>query len=381
MRYFPLIWSILWSKRIRTALTFVSIVAAFLLFGILQGINAAFQQAVDRSNVDRLVVTDRISLTDPLPYEYLEQISHVRGVAKVSHETWFGAYFRDPRNFIVAYPVEAEREFPLYPKFLVSRQAIAALQHTRTGAIVGEALARKYGWHVGDRVPLRSTIWVNASGSSDWQFDIVGIYHNPDDRSREDTMYLNYDYFDGARTFGKGTVGWYVVQVQDPSESARVAQEIDTLFRNSPFETHTQTEKEFQQAFLKQIGDIQLIVTYIIVAVFFALLFSVGATVTQSLREQVPYLAVLKTMGYSDARIFLLVFTQSVLLCVLAALLGLVLGHGLFPGLKSIFHVDKMPVQVFIEGGLLAIALSLLIGIIPAMRAKRVDIVEVLRSC
>jgi len=358
---------------------FLSIVAAFVLFGVLQGMNAAFQQTINRSNVKRLIVTDKISFTDPLPYAYLAQIRNIPGVAKVSHETWFGGYFRDPRNFIVAYPVEADREFQVYPEFSVSHQEVDALKNTRTGAIVGQALALKYGWHVGTRVPLHSTIWVNASGGSDWQFDIVGIYQDAADRSRENAMYLNYDYFDSARTFGKGTVGWYVAEVSDPDRSAQVARAIDDVFENSSFETKTQTEKEFQQAFLKQIGDIQLIVTYIIVAVFFALLFSVGSAMMQSHREQITYLAVLKTIGFSDARILSLVFGQSLLLCAFAALLGLVLAQALFPALKDVFGVEAMPLRVFAEGTVIAAVLAIMIGIIPAMRAKRVVIVEALR--
>ena len=379
MRYLPLVWSILWHKKLRTWLMFLSIVAAFVLFGVLQGMNAAFQQTINRSNVKRLIVTDKISFTDPLPYAYLAQIRNIPGVAKVSHETWFGGYFRDPRNFIVAYPVEADREFQVYPEFSVSHQEVDALKNTRTGAIVGQALALKYGWHVGTRVPLHSTIWVNASGGSDWQFDIVGIYQDAADRSRENAMYLNYDYFDSARTFGKGTVGWYVAEVSDPDRSAQVARAIDDVFENSSFETKTQTEKEFQQAFLKQIGDIQLIVTYIIVAVFFALLFSVGSAMMQSHREQITYLAVLKTIGFSDARILSLVFGQSLLLCAFAALLGLVLAQALFPALKDVFGVEAMPLRVFAEGTVIAAVLAIMIGFIPAMRAKRVVIVEALR--
>jgi putative ABC transport system permease protein len=381
MKYFPLMWAMLWRKKLRTSLTLLSIVIAFLLFGMLQGINAAFQETIERSNVNRLIVTNRISLTESLPYSYLSQIESIPGVAMVSHESWFGPYYQDPKNLIVAFPVEPEREFRAHPEIVIPKEQVAALTRTRTGAIVGAGLVRKFGWKIGDRVPLHSTIWVKASdGTSDWDFDIVGIYEEPSNRTREDALFFNYKYFDEARSFGKGTVGWYVVQLSDPSQSARIAATIDRLFANSPNETKSQTEKEFQQAFLKQIADISLIVTYILIAVFFALLFAVGSTAMQAVREQVPELAVLKTLGFSDTRVLVLVLVQALALCVVSALLGLAIADLLFPVLRDTLGVVKMPVRVIVEGSLIAVILAAATGVIPAWRAKRLVIVEALRS-
>ena len=381
MKHVPLMWAMLWRKKLRTSLTLLSIVIAFLLFGMLQGINAAFQETIERSNVNRLIVTNKISLTENLPYSYLSQIESIPGVAIVSHESWFGPYYQDPKNLIVAFPVEPNREFRAHPEIVVSKQQIDALRHTRTGAIVGAGLARKFGWKIGDHIPLHSTIWVKAQDSnSDWDFDIVGIYEEPSNRTREDAMFFNYKYFDEARSFSKGTVGWYVVQLQDPHQSAQIAATIDKLFANSPNETKTQTEKEFQQAFLKQIADINLIVTYILFAVFFALLFAVGSTAMQAVREQVPELAVLKTLGFSDSRVLVLVLVQALALCVFAALVGLAIADFLFPLLRDTLGVVKMPLSVIVEGVVMAAILAAATGIIPAWRAKRLDIVEALRS-
>jgi putative ABC transport system permease protein len=381
MKYFPLIWAMLWRKKTRTSLTLLSIVIAFLLFGMLQGINAAFQTAIERSNVNRLVVTNRIALTESLPYAYLQQIETMPGVERVSHESWFGPYYQDPKNFIAAFPVEADREFPAHPEFQIPKAQLDALEHTRTGAVVGLALAKKYGWKIGDRIPLHSTIWVKAAdGNSDWDFDLVGTYEAPADRAREEAFYFNYKYFDEARSFSKGRVGWYIVQVKDPAQSAQIAAAIDKLFANSPDETKTQTEKEFQQSFLKQIGDISLIVTYILFAVFFALLFAVGSTVMQAVREQVPELAVLKTLGFSDTRMLALVLIQSLALCVFAALVGLAAADVLFPVLRDTLGVVDMPLRVIGEGILMAAALAVATGIVPAWRAKQLVIVEALRS-
>jgi putative ABC transport system permease protein len=381
MKYIPLIWAMLWRKKVRTSLTLLSILIAFLLFGMLQGVNSAFKETIARSNVNRLVVTNKISITESLPYAYMQQIEALPGVERVSHESWFGPYYQDPKNFVAAFPVEPEREFPAHPEYQVPKDQLTALENTRDGAIVGAGLAKKYGWKVGDHIPLHSTIWVKAAdGNSDWDFTIVGLYEDPADRSREDAMFFNYKYFDEARSFAKGTVGWYIVVVKDPSQSAQVAQEIDRHFANSPDETKTQTEKEFQQSFMKQIGDINLIVTYILFAVFFALLFAVGSTVMQAVREQVPELAVLKTLGFTDTRMLVLVLVQSLMLCIVAALLGLGLADLLFPALRNTLGVVSLPGTVIIEGVLMSALLAVATGIVPAWRAKRLVIVEALRS-
>jgi len=381
MKFIPLIWAMLWRKKVRTSLTLLSIVIAFLLFGMLQGVNSAFKQTIERSNVNRLVVTNKISITESLPYAYMSQLETIPGVQRVSHESWFGPYYQDPKNFIAAFPVEPEREFPAHPEMIVAKDQLSALEHTRDGAIIGAGLTKKYGWKIGDRIPLHSTIWVKASdGNSDWDFTIVGMYEVPSERSREDAMFFNYKYFDEARSFAKGKVGWYIVQVKDPSQSAQIAQEIDRRFANSPDETKTQTEKEFQQSFMKQIGDINLIVTYILFAVFFALLFAVGSTVMQAVREQVPELAVLKTLGFSDTRMLVLVLVQSLTLCIFAALLGLAIADLLFPMLRGTLGVVDMPITVIAEGVLMAALLAVATGIVPAWRAKRLVIVEALRS-
>lgn len=381
MKFIPLIWAMLWRKKVRTSLTLLSILIAFLLFGMLQGVNSAFKETIARSNVNRLVVTNKISITESLPYAYMQQIEALPGVERVSHESWFGPYYQDPKNFVAAFPVEPEREFPAHPEYQVPKDQLTALENTRDGAIVGAGLAKKYGWKVGDHIPLHSTIWVKAAdGNSDWDFTIVGLYEDPADRSREDAMFFNYKYFDEARSFAKGTVGWYIVVVKDPSQSAQVAQEIDRHFANSPDETKTQTEKEFQQSFMKQIGDINLIVTYILFAVFFALLFAVGSTVMQAVREQVPELAVLKTLGFSDTRMLVLVLVQSLTLCVVAALLGLGLADLLFPALRNTLGVVSLPATVIVEGVLMSALLAVATGIVPAWRAKRLVIVEALRS-
>jgi putative ABC transport system permease protein len=380
MKFIPLVWAMLWRKKTRTLLTIFSIVIAFLLFGILQGVNSAFKEVVERSNVNKLLVANSASFLVSLPYADMAQIESVPGVEKVAHETWFGSYFQDPRNAIAAIPVEADRMLNVSPEIKIPKEQIAAMHVTRDGAILGRQLATKFGWKINDRVSLHSTIWIKGDGSSDWSFNVVGIFEAPTDRNQEQAMYFNYKYFDEARVSEKGTVGWYVVLVNDPTRSAQISAAIDKLFSNSSFETKTQSEKEFQQSFLKQVADISLIVTYILVAVFFSLLFASGSTMLQSVRERTPELAVLKTLGFSDSAVLSLVLCESVTLCVFSASLGLACALALFPAFKDSIGVVKMPPVVILEGILLAALMAFTIGIIPAWRAKRLVIVEALRS-
>lgn len=379
MKYFPLVLAALWRKKARTIFTLLSILIAFLLFGMLQGVNAAFNNTIERANVNRLIVTSKIALTESLPYADMAQIEAVPGVARVAHATWFGAWYQDQKNFIFSFPVDPEREFDVFNERKVPPAQLEAFKHSRTGAVIGADLARKYGWKIGDRVPLHSTIWTRKDdGKSDWTFDIVGIYENPGDRSQENMFFFRHDYFDEARAFARGTVGWYTVLVKDPHQSAQVGAAIDKLFANSQDETKTESEKEFQQSFLKQIGDINFIVNAILGAVFFTLLFLTGNTMMQSIRERIPELAVLKTLGYSDGGVLALVLAESLLLCVFAALFGLAAAWLLFPLLKDALGVVELPLTVIVEGVGVAVGLALVTGFPPAWRAKRLDIVDAL---
>lgn len=378
MKFIPLIWAALARKKARTIFTLLSVVVAFLLFGMLQGVNAAFSAAIDRANVNRLITTSSISFTESLPYSHIAQIEAVPGVAAVAHQSWFGSYFQDPKNFIFSYPIEPERYFKVRPELKLPADELALLARTRTGAVIGRELAHRYAWKIGDRVPLHSTIWTKPDGSSDWTFDIVGIYDYPDQPAQAQQFFFNYSYFDEARAFNKGRIGWLILQVDDPHKSAQIAAAIDKLFANSPDETETKSQKEFQQSFLKQIGDINFIVTRILFAVFFALLFATGSSLMQSVRERVPELAVLKTVGFSDSRVLVLVLAESLLLCVLAALLGLVAAAVIFPALRETIGVAVMPRAVFIEGVAIAVLLALLTGSLPAWRAKQLNIVDAL---
>jgi len=378
MKYLPLIWSTLWRKKMRTLFTLLSIVIAFLLFGMLQGVNSAFNRAVELANVSRLVVNDKFSMTEQLPYSYLNQIGTVPGVENVSFSAWFGAWYQNQDNMVFSFPVDPERHFKAFTEFHVPSDQLEAFGKTRTGAVVGAQLAKKYNWKIGDRIPLHSTIWTKADGTSDWTFDLVGIFTSPGDESKENQFFFRYDYFDEARANDKGKVGWYIVQLKDPSQAAEIGATIDKLFANSSNETKTQSEKEFQQGFLKQIGDISYIVTRILIAVFAALLFATGSTMMQSVNERIPELAVLKTLGFRDMAVWSLVLAESFVLCISAAALGLACAAAVFPMMKDFVGVATLPVKVLIEGAAIAAWMAWVTGMPPALRARKLNIVDAL---
>lgn len=378
MKYLPLIWAGLTRKKVRTAFTLLSIVIAFLLFGLLQGVNSAFSHGVEGAHLDRLVVQGKVSTTDQLPMAYRQQIANVAGVTCVTFASWFGGYYQDPKNNIFSFPVDASTYFDLFPEIQLPRNELEALNKTRTGAVIGRALADKYGWKIGDTIPIKSTIWTKTDGSSDWSFQVVGIFETPGDPGGEQRLFLNIDYFDEARSLDKGMVGWYSVRIDSPSHAFAISNSIDKLFANSDHETKTVTEKEFQQSFLKQIGDVNFIVSSIVGAVFFALLFLTGNTMMQSVSERIPEFAVLKTLGFSDRGVLTLVVAEGLVLSLTAAAIGLVGAAAAFPMLQDFVGVASLPRAVVGLGFLYAVLLALVTALAPGLRVARLNIVDAL---
>jgi putative ABC transport system permease protein len=378
MKFFPLIWAGLGRKKLRTIFTLLSILVAFLLFGLLQGVNAAFNRSFEGAHVNRLFIQSKISFTDPLPEAYGAQIARVPGVTGVTFANWFGGYFQDPKNFIFSFPVDVAHYFDIYPEYVMPKEQFEALANRRSGCIIGQALAETYGWKIGDKIPIKSTIWTKHDNTSDWTFDVVGIFTYPGNRGNEKQLFFNNDYFDEARAFGKGMVGWYIVRIDNPTHAAAIISAIDALFANSTYETKTMTENERAQAFIKQLGDINFIVSAIIGAVFFTLLFLTGNTMMQSVRERIPEFAVLKTLGYSDRGVLALVVAEGLVLTLTAASLGLVGSIALFPLLEDVVGIRTLPWNVVALGIGCAALLALLTALPPALRAGRINIVDAL---
>ena len=382
MKYLHLVWSALFRSRTRTLLTLLSVVTAFLLFGLLDSVRTAFNASSNVAGYDRMVVASRLSITQMLPMRLEAQIRQVEGVDKVARAAWFGGVYRDQRNFFPNFSV-GEGWFDVYPEYVISEEHEAAFEATRNGAVVGEALAEKYGWEVGDMIPMQATIFP-TNGSNDWQFKLVGTFKLADEKRKgeESVLYFRWDYFNEANDFVKDRVGWWMVTLEDPSRADAVAKAIDKLSENSDHETRTQSEQAFNQSFVKQFADIGMIVTAIVGAVFFTLLILTGNTMVQAVRERIPELAVLKTIGFTDRSILGLVLAESVLLLLIGGLLGLALAALAMPAVSAgsggMIQLGTMPADTWGIGVALMLAMGVLVGLIPAVRAMRLNIVDAL---
>jgi len=385
VKFAALVWSNLRRRKARTLFTLLSILVAFVLFAYLGAARVAFRAGVDVAGADRLITTHKTSIIQPLPYAYLEQIARVDGVAAATHASWFGGIYQNPNQGfqgVFQAPIDPESYLAMYPEFVVSDAERRAWIEDREGVLVGRKTAERFGWKVGDRVPVQGTIWRKKDGTPTWEFNLRGIYDGRDAGTDTTQFLFHYDYFDEARQFGQGLVGWYIVKLADPERAPDVAARIDALFENSRAETKTVTEKALAQSFADQIGDIGAIIQWILAAVFFTLLLVAGNTMAQSVRERTAELAVLKTLGFSDGRVLGLVFAESTLLAVLGGGLGLALGAALVGagdptgGFLPVFY---LPGRDLALGVACVLALGLVTGLLPALAARRLRIVDALR--
>jgi len=382
MKYFSLVWAQLFRSRTRTLLTLLSVVAAFLLFGMLDSVRVAFGSGGSVEGANRLVVASRLSITQSLPIRLDAQIRQVAGVRDVTYGMWFGGIYQDPRNFFPNFSV-APNYFDVYRELEIPAEQLRRWQETRTGAIVGEQLATDFGWKIGDTIPLQATIFPRG-GSNDWPLELVGIFRSKDRSiasNEERQLMMNWAYFDESNDYIKNQVSWYTVTLDNPDAASRVAQAIDAISANSDHETKSQTESAFQQAFLKQFADIGMIVTSIMAAVFFTLLLLTGNTMAQAVRERIPELATLKTLGFQDRTVLGLVMVESVVLIGLGGAIGLGLAALVLPVLAPQTRgllPPQVPAQTWIIGIALILAIGIIVGLLPALRAKRLKIVDAL---
>jgi putative ABC transport system permease protein len=382
MKYLHLIWAALSRSKTRTLLTLLSVVAAFLLFGMLDSVRVAFNSSANVEGYDRLITTSKLSITQALPYSLLTQIESTPGVANVSYATWFGGIYQDPNNFFANYAV-GPGFMELYPEYVLPPEQLQTFNSERTGAVVGESLAKQFGWKIGDDIPLQATIWP-TKGSNDWHFKLVGIFKLADKKreGEERQMMFHWKYFDESNDFIKGQVHWYVLDLNDASKATQVAKAIDAMSENSDRETKTQTEQAFNQAFFKQIGDIGLIVTAVMSAVFFTLLLLAGNTMAQAVRERIPELAVLKTIGFSNRSVLWLVLMESIVLIVIGGAIGLAVATLLIPAVSAAsggaIQLGTVPPATWLLGLALMVGLGIVVGAQPALRAMRLNIVDAL---
>jgi putative ABC transport system permease protein len=380
MKYFPLIWAGLRRKPVRSILTLFSVIVAFVLFGALHGVTAAIDSLIDGMSDTRLRIQSKVSLVEPLPLSYLARIESVKGVEGVGYYAWFGGYYQEPKNQISVGAVDVDRLHSMFPELNLKDEYAAAMRSTRNGALIGRDLAATRGWKIGDRLPLKSSIYMRKDGAPQWDFEIVGIYDFGDGKIPTNELWFNYPYFDEARTFGNGTVMMYFAKIANPASSGAISEAIDQQFANSTFETQTVNERDWLRGRIAQIGDMQFFVNAIVAAVMFTLLFLTGNTMMQSVRERIPELAVLKTYGFGNTSILALVFGEALLLCVVAAGIGLGIAAALSPMIYRQIGAGGMsfPLNVIWTGIALSAAVAIVSSLPPARRVQTLNVVDAL---
>lgn len=383
MYYLQFLLSNLGRKKARTILTLLSIMVAFLLFGLLRSLAAAFDQGAEIAGEDRLISINKISLIQPLPEAYLGKVQGVEGVDKATSANWFGGYYQEAKNQFPQFPVIADDYFDIYKEMIsLPEEQMQAWKKNRVGVVIGKGLVDRFKWKIGDRIPLIG-LFPREDGSTTWEFVIEGIYEAKSKSADTNTMLMHYDYFDEARQYAKGTLGWLIIRVKDPKQSAQVAATVDALFANSPAETKTSSEKEFAKSFAKQFGDIGLITTLILGAVFFTMLLVAGNTMAQSFRERIPELAILKTLGFSDVAVMLLVLAEAVVISLIGGLAGLLFAKFVVTGaatsMASTLPGLNLSTSMMLLGVGLMFLFGVLTGIIPALQGLQLNIVAALR--
>jgi putative ABC transport system permease protein len=378
MKYTRLLLANLFRKKIRTTLTIGSFAIALLLFGILAAVRLAFNQGADVAGVDRLVIRNKTSIIQPLPSAYRERLLRIPGVKEVTFLNWFGGIYQDERNFFPQMAVDV----PTYRKVVtdigVTDDEWKAFAADRQGAIVGESVAQRFHWKVGDHIPIKGVIFQGA-----WEFNLYGIAKGEGAAGSVLPFFFHEDYLEERRTYGKGTVGWYVVRIENPDNAARISKEIDSEFSNSPFETKSDSEKEFAASWAKQLGNIKLIIMSIGAVVFVTLLLVTGNTMATAIRERVRELAVLKAIGYSDRFVLWLVLAEGVAIAMFGGVLGLLAAAAIMPGLSRAL-AGLLPPLILLKrdtaiGLVLALGAGVLSTILPATSAMRLRVVDALR--
>lgn len=379
MSYFCLIWKGLWRRPVRTGLTFASMTVAFLLFGLLNGINQGLDTVTARFHLDRLYVMNRISMYHPLIVPFAQQVETIPGVSDVAYWAYFVGYYQKPTVQLPIVAADVPRIFRMYPELRLPPGQLQAMSRTKSGAVISAHLAKRFGWKLGDRVPVKSAIWPRKDGGDTWYFDIVGIYEPAEaSPALNDLFFINLDHFDEARAFGAGAVHLIVARVKDKSQSGKIAKVIDDMAENSPFQTRTRSENAYAAVQWRQINDLRVIGNFITGAVLFTLLVVSASTMMQSVRQRFPELAVLMTVGFTPGRIAAMIVGEALMLSLLAAVTGFGLAALAFPSVAELFGAMRLQPGVFLTGLLIAVGVALASALLPAVRAARLSIIDAL---
>ena len=380
MKFSTLIFANLFRKKIRLLLTIGSFAVALFLFAFLAVVRDAFNRGADVAGADRLVIINRTSIINTIPLAYRDKMLRIPGVKVIAHNNWFGGIYQDEKNFFPQFVIDPETQRQVFPELVVPDDQWKAFVKDRQGAIVGARTAERFGWTIGQRIPLKTTIW----GGGNWEFNLVGIYHGKRPQDDETQFWMQWDYFqEHIPDRIKGQVGWYVLRLDSPDDAVRVAKTIDDEFFNSPYETKTETESAFAANWVKQFGNIQFLIVSIGVVVFFTLLLVTGNTMAFSVRERTSELAVFKAIGFSDRSVLFFVLAESLAIALFGGLLGLLLAVVAVPVLAKAMN-GMLPSlvlapQVLILGLIVAIFVGLASGLLPGLGAMRLRIVNALR--
>ena len=376
MKFRRLVFANLFRKKIRTLLTLGSFAVALFLFGLLFVVRGAFSQGVEVAGTDRLVIINRVSIIQPLPLAYKERLLRIPGVKVVTFASWFGGVYQDERNFFPQIAIDIENQRAVYPEFMIPDEQWEAFLVDREACIVGEALAERFNWKIGDRIPIKGTIHPGT-----WEFNLRGIYRGK--RPQDDTsqFWFHWKLLDERTRWGKGFVGWYVLRVDNPDDAPTLAKAVDEQFANSPWETKTETEKAFAASWVKQMGNIEFLILAIGGVVFFTLLLVTGNTMAISVRERTGEFAVLKALGFSDKFVLGLVMVESLIIAFIGGGVGL--------GLAKVYTLGGDPTGMLpyfflapttmLYGIGIALLVGIVSGILPAYSAMRLRVVDALR--
>ena len=382
-RWLPLVWANMKRRKLRFAFTFLSILIAFLMFGMLDALRTSLSQAVNLAGADRLMLMSKVNITVSLPRSHYDKVRAMPGVRAIVPFNWFGGVFKDQKGQVQVIATDPEQITKVYPEMVLTPAELEKWTHDRQGMIVGEALAAQFGWKVGQRIPVRSEIWRKTNGSDTWEFNLDAIYKTTGSGIDKRSAYFQYDYFNESLQFGKDLVGWMVLRVNDPAQADALANKIDKEFANSPFETKTSTERVMIKNFLDQVGNIGAILVYVTMAVFFTMLLVTANTMAQSVRERTNEIGVLKTLGFSGQSILTLVLMEALLLTFTGGLIGLLLALGLSgllaDKIKDFFPLFQVGAGTFIVGACLMLVFGIVTGAWPALTAMRLKIVDALR--
>jgi putative ABC transport system permease protein len=384
MSWLGFVWANLTRRKLRLVFTLLSIILAFLMFGMLDALRTSLGKAVNLTGADRLISISKVSIIDSFPVSYYEKTRAVEGVDSVVHLNWFGGVYKDGKAQIPVFPINVEEFFKVYPEVKITPEEFAKWKADRQGMVIGQVLADTYGWKVGQRVPIKSSIFRKANGGDSWDFNIVAIYkvENSAGWDNQSAMF-HYDYYNESLQFGRDQIGWMTVKVRNPDESENVAKRIDALFANSSDETKTATEKAFTKQFMAQIGNIGKILVSVVSAVFFTMLLVTANTMAQSVRERTNEIGVLKTLGFSSSAVLNLVIAEALFLTILGGLIGFGLAYlavGAMAGfMKKYFPVFEIGDSTILTSVALMLVMGVITGLWPAVSAMRLKITDALR--